>query len=89
MLSFLVGSFGHVTVYVFSHFIPLIIKIMKRESENYVFLFEFGVESKKYYYLISLHGYLAAYLCTAAFVNGDTLLLMFLEHACGIFEIIR
>ncbi|XP_051174980.1 odorant receptor 22c-like isoform X2 [Leptopilina boulardi] len=86
----IVGSFGHVTVYVFSHFIPLVINLTKDidERKNKVFLFEFGLKSEAYYYLVSLHGYTAAYLCTAAFVNGDTLLLMFLEHACGIFEII-
>lgn len=88
---FLVGFFGHANVYVLSHIIPLIIKFFKNSHEPSELLFplEFGIDTEKYFYLIALHGYLSAYICTLTFVNGDTLLFIFLEHACGIFEIMR
>ncbi|XP_051165010.1 odorant receptor 9a-like isoform X2 [Leptopilina boulardi] len=89
ILSF-IGSFGHATIYVFSHLIPLVINLFRNNHEHRPAntLFEYGLDAEKYYYSISIHNYVAAFACTVAFVNGDTLLYMFLEHACGIFEIL-
>ncbi|XP_051162382.1 uncharacterized protein LOC127282253 isoform X2 [Leptopilina boulardi] len=89
-MIFTFGLFGNVSNYIFSHFSNVLSNIFKNinESTSLLFLTDFGIDSKKYFYLILFHNYLSAYVCTAIIVNGDIVLLMFIEHACGIFEII-
>ncbi|XP_051156926.1 uncharacterized protein LOC127278969 isoform X2 [Leptopilina boulardi] len=74
-----------------------------RKCNFYSKIFSYGLFGNVSYYIISHFStlvnnivknsneprpYIAAFVCTAVIVNGDTVLLMFLEHACGIFEII-
>ncbi|XP_051175400.1 odorant receptor 49b-like [Leptopilina boulardi] len=89
-MIFTFGSFGILTVYLSLNLIPLLIGISKNSPEQkpFVYLLEFGISAEKYYYLITLYSLLGSYIFTSVIINGDTVLLMFLEHACAIFEII-
>ncbi|XP_051156929.1 uncharacterized protein LOC127278970 isoform X3 [Leptopilina boulardi] len=89
-MIFAFGLFGNLSNFVFLHFSTLMRNTLKNNNEpsQLLFLTDFGIDSEKYFYLILLHNYLSASICTAVIVNGDIVLLMFLEHACGVFEII-
>lgn len=66
------------------------ISVSKNNNEQRTFIFhlDYGIDAEKYYYSILLHSHISAYVCTFSMINGDTIFLMFLEHACAVFEII-
>ncbi|XP_051174989.1 uncharacterized protein LOC127290461 isoform X2 [Leptopilina boulardi] len=82
--------YGNVLFYYSAHGIPLLIQILQHSDEPkpLIFLIECGIDSQKYYSLILIYSYMFGLTCTFGTVNGGTILVMFLEHACGIFDII-
>ncbi|XP_051172859.1 uncharacterized protein LOC127289123 isoform X2 [Leptopilina boulardi] len=89
-IIYTLGIFGNVIFYYFTHGIPLLINIFQNSNKPkpLLFLIYCGVDSQKYYYLILFYSYLVGWFCSYSIASGATLLVMFLEHACGIFDII-
>lgn len=73
-----------------SYSIPAVMRLLKptNESETMVNMFEFGLVPKNHYYYNLMFGYLIASIGTHEIVVGDTLFLITLEHASGVFKII-
>ncbi|XP_051166820.1 uncharacterized protein LOC127285060 [Leptopilina boulardi] len=72
------------------HTISTIIIIMRNDNtpKPLMFIIECGLNVQKYYGFIIIYSHLVGYVCSYAIVNGGTILITFLEHACGIFEIL-
>ncbi|XP_051155658.1 uncharacterized protein LOC127278142 [Leptopilina boulardi] len=81
---------GHGFFYYLSHGIPMIIIIMRNDGtpKPLMFFIECGLNSQEYYVVIILYSYVVGYVASYAIVNGGTILITFLEHACGIFDIL-
>ncbi|XP_051165018.1 odorant receptor 4-like isoform X2 [Leptopilina boulardi] len=88
-IIYIIGMFGHLAVYHLSHGLPVLINHFKKNDKPrpYLFILKLG-DFQKHYVLVSFYSYLAGYVGSFGMVNGYTILLMFLEHACGVFEII-
>ncbi|XP_051155107.1 odorant receptor 22c-like isoform X1 [Leptopilina boulardi] len=89
-IIYIVGVFGHLMLYHLVHGVPQLINFYKNIDKpmQLVFLLECGIDLQKYYLWITIYSYVVGYVCSFGIVNGGTILLMFLEHACGIFDII-
>ncbi|XP_051165154.1 uncharacterized protein LOC127283979 isoform X2 [Leptopilina boulardi] len=89
-LLYTYGLFIQVVLYHSAHGIPLLINILKKNNKPKPLMLpvECGLDSEKYFGLITLHSYVFGYFSTTGIATGGTLLVMFLEHACGIFDII-
>ncbi|XP_051157707.1 odorant receptor Or2-like isoform X9 [Leptopilina boulardi] len=81
---------GHGFFYYLSHGIPMLIIIMRHDDtpKPLMFFIECGINLQKYYVVVILYSYIVGYVCSYAIVNGGTILITFLEHACGIFDIL-
>ncbi|XP_051169254.1 uncharacterized protein LOC127286731 isoform X2 [Leptopilina boulardi] len=84
------GFLGMLMLYYSSHGIPMIIHILKKSDgpKPLLFLIECGLDLQENYGWVIFYSYLTCYVCTYGIVIGGTILGTFLEHACGIFEII-
>ncbi|XP_051157701.1 odorant receptor Or2-like isoform X3 [Leptopilina boulardi] len=86
----LIVYLGHGFFYYLSHGIPMLIIIMRHDDtpKPLMFFIECGINLQKYYVVVILYSYIVGYVCSYAIVNGGTILITFLEHACGIFDIL-
>ncbi|XP_051173122.1 uncharacterized protein LOC127289310 [Leptopilina boulardi] len=87
---YLVGFLGNLTVFLFSRTIFLLIYFLNDSYEirPVLAIVDFGIDPEKYYYWISIHLHLCAYLGSVLTISGTMIFTMLIEHACGIFEII-
>ncbi|XP_051165024.1 uncharacterized protein LOC127283926 isoform X2 [Leptopilina boulardi] len=87
---YMVGFFGHCTIYLFSNSLLVIIGFFQNSNEHrpILFPFYFGIDTEKYYHLILLYSHVCAYFGTILNANGAMIFSILIEHACGIFEII-
>ncbi|KAI4488311.1 hypothetical protein M0804_005159 [Polistes exclamans] len=46
---------------------------------------EYFVDPQEYYYFIIIHSYLIIFICTFTIVTMDTMFVVFVQHACGLF----
>ncbi|XP_051166817.1 uncharacterized protein LOC127285057 isoform X4 [Leptopilina boulardi] len=89
------------TIYIFAFFancffyslslgIPILLIIMRNDGtpKPLMFFIECGINLQKNYALVIIYSYIAGYVCSYTIANGGTILITFLEHACGIFEIL-
>lgn len=78
---------GDFVSFLLTHIFRLTFDIITNSEKPKEFILptDFGVDPEKYYYLIVLHSYLCCYILSITVLQGDALLLMFLEHASGIF----
>ncbi|XP_035720598.1 odorant receptor 13a-like [Vespa mandarinia] len=49
---------------------------------------EYFVDSQRYYYLIILHSYAVIFICVFTIATMDTMFVVFVQHACGLFTAI-
>ncbi|XP_050460096.1 putative odorant receptor 69a [Cataglyphis hispanica] len=62
-------------------------KSLSRPPLSGMFATEYFIDQKKYFYWILLHGYAALFLGIIALLAAGTLLIAYLQHACGLFRI--
>lgn len=55
--------------------------------KDYLFAAEYGVDSDKYYWLIVGHAYIVAIVAVNMIVSFETVYVMFVVHACALFEV--
>lgn len=88
-ILFLVALYGNVVIYIITYFIPLMTKLLQKSDKSLIYMFEFGLIPRTHYYnIVLIYSYLLSITCTNEIVLGDSLFLIFLEHASAMFEII-
>lgn len=74
---------------IWSHILDIILPMNESRSRSTLLLTEYFVDQEKYFYLISLHIYVALCIGGTAIIGTGTMLMAYLKYACGIFTIAR
>ncbi|XP_047369694.1 uncharacterized protein LOC124957080, partial [Vespa velutina] len=68
---------------------PVIFNTLNETSERpLIHHVEYFVDTQRYYYFIILHSYVTIVICVSTIVAIDTMFLIFIQHACGLFSTI-
>lgn len=71
---------------------PIILDFVEPLNEtrpkDYFFKAEYGVDPDKYYWFILAHGYVAMTVLITSFLGIESMYIMFVVHACTLFEIV-
>ncbi|XP_011311472.1 uncharacterized protein [Fopius arisanus] len=85
--------FGVLLVYFSSPSVPKILDLLHplNETRPRIFLYqtEFFIDQDKYYVYLLIHSYVTVALALAYIVICDNLFTTFVNHACGMFEILK
>lgn len=60
-----------------------------RQRSSLPILTEYFIDQGRYSYLIILHMYAAVYIGAIAMVSTGTMLIIYIQHACGMFKVAR
>ena len=66
-------------------FVPLNISRPRRN----LFAVEYYVDSEKYFYPILFHGLTVLFIATMSQVAVDSMYVVYVQHACGMFAVLR
>ncbi|XP_063972099.1 uncharacterized protein LOC135159951 isoform X2 [Diachasmimorpha longicaudata] len=82
-----------VGIYFCSPAVPKVLDYFKplNESRPRIFLYqtEYFIDQEKYYIYILIHAYVTVSICLGVIVVFDNLFATFINHACGMFEILK
>lgn len=67
--------------------LPALILHVANETRPMLHRVEYYVDMDKYYFPILIHGYLTALICVTSIIATDAMLVIFVQHACGMFII--
>ncbi|XP_019885647.1 odorant receptor 4-like [Camponotus floridanus] len=67
--------------------LPALILHVANETRPMLHRVEYYVDIDKYYFPILIHGYLTVLICVTSIVATDAMLVIFVQHACGMFII--
>ncbi|XP_011314697.1 odorant receptor Or2-like isoform X1 [Fopius arisanus] len=89
----IIGIYGTTAVYLVTPLVPIILNIVLPLNESrphvYVYHTEYFVDQNKYYYPIQLHAYMTIPVSVTCLVAFDQMCAMFIQHACGMLEILK
>lgn len=67
--------------------LPTFILHVANETRPLLHRVEYYVDMDKYYFPILIHGYLTVLICVTSIIATDAILVIFVQHACGMFII--
>lgn len=74
-------------VFMLMPFQPLILRVANATTRPLLHRVEYYIDMDKYYFPILLHGYFTVLICVTSVVASDTIFIVFVQHACGLFVI--
>ncbi|XP_025075185.1 uncharacterized protein LOC112552926 [Pogonomyrmex barbatus] len=90
--TFIVIIYGSTCLYMILPVTPSIVAILTNPNQTHIHGLLYHVEAvldtKKYYYIILLHSYYATFFLMTIPVAADSMMIAYIQHACGLFQAI-
>lgn len=80
--------FIYLDIPIVPQFLDLILPLNESRPKNAVFNTEYYLDEENNFYWIFIHGYIATVVNIAIIVGVDSMLMISIQHACGIFAIL-
>lgn len=78
---------------IFSPYLPLVLDIVlpliEPRPRRLLIRTEYFIDQQKYFYLLELHAQLAVYILSISLIAIGTFAIVYFQHACGMFKIVR
>lgn len=83
------GTFAFTSIIFIPDILNIIAPLDKPRPRQLPVHIELFVDIEKYFYFISLIFLVAAFLGNTVLMATETMYMLFIQHACGLFELIR
>ncbi|KAK2578992.1 hypothetical protein KPH14_012651 [Odynerus spinipes] len=86
--SIMYGGFLYtvMVIFMFAPLKPLLVETFNSTNERpLIHHVEYFVDTQNYYYLVILHSHVTIVICIVTIVTLDTIFLVLIQHACGLF----
>ena len=80
--------FIYLDIPIVPQFLDLILPLNESRPRKILYHTEYYLDAENNFYWIFMHGYIASSLSIVILVSVDTMLMVFIEHACGILAIL-
>lgn len=87
-----VFAYATMVLYLIISILPILLDFIDPLNEtrphDYIFEAEYGVDSDKYYWLITAHALIVAIATVNMLVAFETVYVLMIVHACALFEVV-
>ena len=80
--------FIYLDIPIVPQFLDLILPLNESRPKITLYKTEYYLDEENNFYWIFIHGYIAAVISTVILVSVDTMLMVLIQHACGILTIL-